>query len=128
MSGSGINMESGDLMRATLSYNGTVLTEIVTDTVTGATYASSYTANIPSLVGRGRHRHPEPVELDLHSGITGAGCRPDVLSCRWNVFRIAEYHTVKRVIQEQSFVTTQPEVRQPTAQLVGPPEHCIRAP
>jgi len=51
MSGSGINMEAGDLMRVTLSYNGTVLTEIVTDTVTGATYTNSYTANIPALVG-----------------------------------------------------------------------------
>jgi hypothetical protein len=51
MSGSGINMESGDLMRCTLAYNGTVLTESVTDTVTGATYTNSYAADIPSLVG-----------------------------------------------------------------------------
>ncbi len=51
MAPSGINMQSGDLMRATLSYNGTLLTETVTDTVTGATYTNSYAANIPSLVG-----------------------------------------------------------------------------
>jgi len=51
MSGSGINMESGDLMRCTLSYNGTVLIESVTDMVTGATYTNMYAANIPSLVG-----------------------------------------------------------------------------
>jgi hypothetical protein len=51
MSGSGINMESGDLMRCTLSYNGTMLTESVTDTVTGATYTNRYAANIPALVG-----------------------------------------------------------------------------
>ena len=51
MAPSGINMASGDLMRATLTYNGTVLTETVTDTVTGATYTNSYTANIPALVG-----------------------------------------------------------------------------
>jgi Legume lectin domain/Chitobiase/beta-hexosaminidase C-terminal domain len=50
MAPSGINMESGHLMRATLSYNGSVLTETVTDTVTGATYTNNYTANIPSLV------------------------------------------------------------------------------
>jgi hypothetical protein len=50
MSGSGINMQSGDLMRATLTYNGATLTETVTDTVTGATYTNSYAANIPSLV------------------------------------------------------------------------------
>ena len=51
MSGAGINIESGDLMRCTLAYNGTLLTESVTDTVTGATYTNSYAANIPSLVG-----------------------------------------------------------------------------
>ena len=51
MSGSGINMESGDLMRCTLAYNGTVLTEAVTDTVTGDTYTNNYAVNIPSLVG-----------------------------------------------------------------------------
>jgi Chitobiase/beta-hexosaminidase C-terminal domain/Legume lectin domain len=51
MSGAGINMESGDLMRCTLAYNGTVLTESVTDTVTGVTYTNNYAANIPSLVG-----------------------------------------------------------------------------
>jgi hypothetical protein len=50
MASSGINMQSGHLMRGTLTYNGTVLTEKVTDTVTGATYTKNYTANIPSLV------------------------------------------------------------------------------
>jgi hypothetical protein len=51
MAPSGINMQSGHLMKATLTYNGTVLIETVTDTVTGATYSNSHTANIPALVG-----------------------------------------------------------------------------
>jgi Chitobiase/beta-hexosaminidase C-terminal domain/Legume lectin domain len=51
MAPSGINMQSGHLMKATLTYNGTVLIETVTDTVTGATYSNSYSANIPALVG-----------------------------------------------------------------------------
>jgi Chitobiase/beta-hexosaminidase C-terminal domain/Legume lectin domain len=51
MAPSGINMQSGHLMKATLTYNGTVLMETVTDTVTGATYRNSYSANIPALVG-----------------------------------------------------------------------------
>jgi hypothetical protein len=51
MSSSGINMQSGHLMKATLTYNGTVLTESVTDTVSGSTYRNSYSANIPALVG-----------------------------------------------------------------------------
>jgi hypothetical protein len=51
MAPSGISMQSGHLMKATLTYNGTVLMETVTDTVTGATYRNSYSANIPALVG-----------------------------------------------------------------------------
>jgi Chitobiase/beta-hexosaminidase C-terminal domain/Legume lectin domain len=51
MAPSNIDMQSGHLMKATLTYNGTVLTEAVTDTVTGATYRNSYSANIPALVG-----------------------------------------------------------------------------
>jgi len=51
MAPSGISMPSGDLMKATLIYNGTTLMETVTDTVTGATYRNSYSANIPLLVG-----------------------------------------------------------------------------
>ena len=51
MAPSGINIESGHLMKATLTYNGAVLMETVTDTVTGATYRNSYSANIPALVG-----------------------------------------------------------------------------
>ena len=51
MSPSGISMESGHLMKATLTYNGNVLMETVTDTATGATYRNSYSANIPALVG-----------------------------------------------------------------------------
>jgi hypothetical protein len=51
MAPSGINMQSGDIMKATLTYSGTTLMETVTDTVTGATYRNSYSANIPALVG-----------------------------------------------------------------------------
>jgi hypothetical protein len=51
MAPSGISMQSGHLIKATLTYNGTVLMEAVTDTVTGATYRNSYSANIPALVG-----------------------------------------------------------------------------
>jgi len=50
MKPSGINMQSGHEFSATLSYNGTTLTETLTDTVTGATYTNSYAANIPSTV------------------------------------------------------------------------------
>lgn len=51
MAPSGINIESGDLMRATLTYNGSTLYETVTDTVTNKAYSNSYSVNIPSIVG-----------------------------------------------------------------------------
>jgi hypothetical protein len=51
MSGSGINMESGDEFKATLVYNGTTLVETLTDTVTKAQYTQTYAGvNLPSVI------------------------------------------------------------------------------
>jgi len=51
MANSGINLQSSDGMNVTLSYNGTTLTETITDTVTHATFTTIYTVNIPAIVG-----------------------------------------------------------------------------
>jgi hypothetical protein len=51
LTSSGINLQNSDLMRATLSYDGTNLTETLTDTVTGAVFTTSYAVNIPQTVG-----------------------------------------------------------------------------
>jgi hypothetical protein len=51
LTGTGINLHSGDVFSVTLSYDGTTLTEQITDTVTKATFSHSYTVNIPALVG-----------------------------------------------------------------------------
>jgi hypothetical protein len=49
--GIGIDLQSQDVFQVTLSYEGTILTETITDTVTGATFTHAYTVNIPALVG-----------------------------------------------------------------------------
>ena len=51
LTSSGINLHSGDLMKVTLAYDGTTLTQTITDTVTNAAFTRQYTINIPSLVG-----------------------------------------------------------------------------
>ena len=52
LSSSGLELNSGDVIDATLTYNGTTLTETLTDTATGVSAPTqSYTVNIPSLVG-----------------------------------------------------------------------------
>jgi fibronectin type 3 domain-containing protein len=51
LTSTGFNMRSYDLSTAVLSYNGTVLTETLTDTVTNKTATESYTVNIPAIVG-----------------------------------------------------------------------------
>jgi len=38
-------------MSVQLNYNGTTLTMVITDTVTQASYTTSWTINIPSTVG-----------------------------------------------------------------------------
>ena len=52
MAPSGINLNSGDEFTCTLTYNGTTLAEVLTDTKTGATYKNSYPANIPAAIGQ----------------------------------------------------------------------------
>jgi hypothetical protein len=51
MSGSGINMASGDVMNAHLTCLNGILTETVTDTVTNARFTHAYTVPIPALLG-----------------------------------------------------------------------------
>jgi hypothetical protein len=48
---SGINLHSGDVMDAHITYNGTTLTLAITDMVTSATYSHSFPINIPAAVG-----------------------------------------------------------------------------
>jgi Legume lectin domain/Bacterial lectin len=47
----GINLHSGDIYNVSLTYNGTALTAVITDTVTNATATQTYTVNIPAIVG-----------------------------------------------------------------------------
>jgi hypothetical protein len=51
MTASGINLHSGDIMHAHITYDGTTLTLIITDTVTKATFTTSTAINIPTTVG-----------------------------------------------------------------------------
>jgi hypothetical protein len=51
LTGSGINLHSGDEMDANLTYNGAVLTLTLTDMVTSATWSHPFTINIPATVG-----------------------------------------------------------------------------
>ena len=48
---SGINLHSGDVMSANLTYDGATLTLTLTDTVTNATFTASDAIDIPSTVG-----------------------------------------------------------------------------
>jgi hypothetical protein len=47
---SGVNLHSGDIMHAHLTYDGTTLTLTLTDTVTNATFTASQAINIPATV------------------------------------------------------------------------------
>ncbi len=51
MAPAGIKIQDGHIMQATLTYDGAVLREKVTDTATNTTYTNQYTTNIPELVG-----------------------------------------------------------------------------
>jgi streptogramin lyase len=51
LTGTGIDLHSGDEMHAGISYNGTTLTLTLTDLATGATWLHPFTVDIPRAVG-----------------------------------------------------------------------------
>jgi Legume lectin domain/IPT/TIG domain/Chitobiase/beta-hexosaminidase C-terminal domain/Abnormal spindle-like microcephaly-assoc'd, ASPM-SPD-2-Hydin len=51
MTSSGVNLHSGDIMAVQLVYDGATLTMTITDTVTNATFSTSFAINIPATVG-----------------------------------------------------------------------------
>ena len=67
LTGTGINLHSGDKMDANLTYDGTTLTLTITDLVTLATWSHLFRINIPEKVGGN----------EAYVGFTGAtGARP----------------------------------------------------
>lgn len=51
LSTSPLNLFSGDPINATITYDGHLLTEMLTDNVTNGSFTSSYIANLPSILG-----------------------------------------------------------------------------
>jgi hypothetical protein len=51
MTGTGFDLRSYDPSVCSLSYNGTKLTETLTDLITKASFSTQYTINIPQVVG-----------------------------------------------------------------------------
>src|SRR5579859_7534859 len=49
--GGGVSLHSGDIFQVHMTYDGTTLTMTITDTVTSATFTTSWLINIPGTVG-----------------------------------------------------------------------------
>jgi Legume lectin domain len=49
--GGGVDLHSGDTMHVHMTYDGTTLSMTITDTVTNATFSTSWPINIPSVIG-----------------------------------------------------------------------------
>src|SRR5262249_55405500 len=77
LTGTGIDLHSGHVFKVTLGFDGTTLAETITDTVTGATFTTSYLVNIPGLVGS------DVGYMGFTGGTGGLSAVQDVLS--WTV-------------------------------------------
>ena len=51
MTGSGVTPANGDVMHAHITYDGTTLTLLLTDTTTSASFTASEAVNIPTVIG-----------------------------------------------------------------------------
>ncbi len=76
LSSGGINLYSGHIFNVQLTYDGSTLTEVVTDTVTNATVTESYSLNIPALIGSNN------AFVGFTAGSGGSAAVQDILS--WN--------------------------------------------
>jgi len=51
LSTTGIDLHSDDTFDVSVTYNGSILSMVISDMITGAAYSTSWTVNIPSIVG-----------------------------------------------------------------------------
>jgi LysM repeat protein len=51
LSTTGIDLHSDDTFDVSVTYNGSILSMVISDLITGAAYSTSWTVNIPSIVG-----------------------------------------------------------------------------
>ncbi len=79
MTSSGVNLHSGNVMRAHITYDGTTLTLTLTDTVTNATFTTSTAVNIPTTVGA------NTAYVGFTAGTGGLSATQNVLTWTYNV-------------------------------------------
>jgi hypothetical protein len=73
-----INLHSPDVFQVNLSYDGTTLTETITDTATNKTFTHQYAVNIPALVGS------NVAYVGFGGGTGGLTATQDILSWTFN--------------------------------------------
>jgi hypothetical protein len=107
MSGAGINLQNGDEFTGTISYNGALLTETITDQSTSATYTRSYLVDLPyaiagntSFIGYGGGTGVALQDAYIDSWVytvNSSGCGyADILRCIWHVFHSSDCHNHRR--------------------------------
>jgi len=79
---SGINLHSGDVMHAHMTYDGATLTMTLTDTQTNASATESFAVNIPSIVGG------SSAYVGFTAGTGGVGSTQNILS--WSYGSVIE--------------------------------------
>ena len=111
MAASGVNLHSTHIMHAHITYDGTTLSLVLTDTVTGASFTASQVINIPATVGGnsayvgftagtgGLSADPADPELDLYERID-----PDSESSDW-VFKLRRSQLQRRHADQRSAAT-----------------------
>ena len=78
VTGGGVDFHSGDIIRAALTYDGTTLTETLTDLSTHATFTRTYPVNLVSVLGG------STAYLGFTAGTGGQSAQQDILSWSYN--------------------------------------------
>jgi hypothetical protein len=76
MTSSGVNLHSGDVMNAHMTYDGTTLAMTLTDPATGKSFSASWPVNIPALLGA------PAAYVGFTAGTGGSSATQEILT--WN--------------------------------------------
>ena len=83
LSGTGLDLHNGDIMSATIAYDGSTLIVKITDTQTGASATQTYAVDIPAIVGG------PSAYVGFTAGTGGLGAVQDILNWTYNTFASA---------------------------------------
>ena len=101
LTGTGVNISSGDVMTVAMNYDGSTLNVTISDTQTGESASQSYSVNIPSIVGS------QTAFVGFTGGTGGLTSIPAILNWTYTPER-EDFDQPRQLVQNPSTTSSPP--------------------